>query len=175
MRLLEPLDRISEVLFGLIMVITVTCSFSVVEADRRNMRSMLLGALGCNLAWGMIDAVFYLLQRFGEQGRGIVALQALRKTTDKEQAREIISEALPTFLTSVLSSAEFEGIWQRLVVLADPPKRPRFSKDDWLAAVGIFLLVFLSTFPVVMPFLLSCLSCSSMTPSWLFALRMELL
>ena len=153
MRLLEPLDRISEVLFGLIMVITVTCSFSVVEADRRNMRSMLLGALGCNLAWGMIDAVFYLLQRFGEQGRGIVALQALRKTTDKEQAREIISEALPTFLTSVLSSAEFEGIWQRLVVLADPPKRPRFSKDDWLAAVGIFLLVFLSTFPVVMPFL----------------------
>lgn len=153
MRLLEPLDRISEVLFGLIMVLTVTCSFSVVGADRRNVRSMLLGALGCNLAWGVIDAVFYLLQRFAEQGRGIVALRALRKTTDEEQAREIISEVLPPFLASVLSPAEFRGIWQRLVGLKDSPKRPAFSKDDGLAAIGIFLLVFLSTFPVVVPFL----------------------
>jgi hypothetical protein len=113
-RLLEPLDRISEVLFGLIMVLTLTCSFSVVEADQRNVRSMLFGAVGCNLAWGLIDAVFYLLQRFGEQGRGIVALRTLRKTTDEEQAREIISESLPPFLASVLSPAEFRGIWQRL-------------------------------------------------------------
>ena len=152
-RFLEPLDRISEVLFGLIMVLTVTCSLSVAEADRRNVRSMLLGALGCNLAWGVIDAVFYLLQRFGEQGRGIVALRGLRKTTDEEHAREIISESLPPFLASVLSPAEFRGIWQRLVGLKDSPKRPAFSKDDWLAALGIFLLVFLSTFPVAMPFL----------------------
>ena len=152
-RFLEPLDRISEVLFGLIMVLTVTCSLSVAEADRRNVRSMLLGALGCNLAWGVIDAVFYLLQRFGEQGRGIVALRGLRKTTDEEHAREIISESLPPFLASVLSPAEFQGIWQRLVGLKDSPKRPAFSKDDWLAALGIFLLVFLSTFPVVVPVL----------------------
>ena len=38
--------------------------------------------------------------------------------------------------------------------VSDPAKRPELSKDDWLAAlVGIFLLVFLSTFPVVVPFL----------------------
>lgn len=135
------------------MVLTVTCSFSVVGADRRNLRSMLLGALGCNLAWGAIDGVFYLLQRFGEQGRGIVAIRTLRNTTDKEQAREIISEGLPPFLASVLSSAEFEGIRQRLVGVTNLPKRPEFSKDDWLVALGVFLLVFLSTFPVVMPFL----------------------
>ena len=153
-RPLEPLDRLSEILFGLIMVLTVTCSFSVAEANRRDVRNMLLAALGCNLAWGVIDAVFYLQQRFGEQGRGIVALQALRKTTDKVEAREIISETLPSLIASALSSAEFEEIWQRLVGVSDLPKRPEFSKDDWLAALGIFLLVFLSTFPVVVPFLL---------------------
>jgi len=152
-RPLEPLDRISEVLFGLIMVLTVTCSFSVVEANRRDVRNMLLAALGCNVAWGVIDAVFYLLQRFGEQGRGIVALRALRKTTDKVEARDIISEWLPPFLASALSPAEFKEIWQRLVGVSDSPKRPELSKDDWLAALAIFLLVFLSTFPVVTPFL----------------------
>ena len=152
-RLLDPLDRLSEVLFGLIMVLTVTCSLSVVQGDRRKLLHILLGAVGCNLAWGIIDGVFYLLQRFGEQGRGIVAIRTLRKTTDKEQAREIISEALPPFLASVLSAAEIEGIGQRLVGLTNTPKRPEFSKDDWLAALGVFLLVFLSTFPVVMPLL----------------------
>jgi len=152
-RPLEPLDRISEVLFGLIMVLTVTCSFSVVEANRRDVHGMLLAALGCNLAWGVIDAALFLLQRFGEQGRGIVALRALRETTDKVEAREIISETLPPFLASALSPAEFEEIWQRLVGVSDSPKRPELCKNDWLAALGIFLLVFLSTFPVVIPFL----------------------
>jgi hypothetical protein len=152
-RPLEPLDRFSEVLFGLIMVLTVTCSFSVVEANRRDVRNMLLAALGCNVAWGVIDAVFYLLQRFGEQGRGIGALRALHKTTDKVEARDIISETLPPFLASALSPAEFEEIWQRLVGVSDSPKRPELSKDDWLSALGTFLLVFLSTFPVITPFL----------------------
>ena len=49
--LLEPLDRISEILFGLIMVLTVTGSFSVLAANRRDVRNMLLVALGCNVAW----------------------------------------------------------------------------------------------------------------------------
>lgn len=153
-RLLEPIDRISEILFGLIMVLTVTCTFSVVEANGQNLRNILVAALGCNLAWGAVDAVFYLLQRYGEQGRGIVALKALRKTSDKQRARHIIASALPSFFTSVFSSAEFESIHQRLNELPDPPRRPQLTKHDWLAALGIFLLVFLSTFPVVIPFLL---------------------
>ena len=54
---LEPMERISEILFGLIMVLTYTCSFSVAGAGREEVRTMLVGALGCNLAWGVIDAV----------------------------------------------------------------------------------------------------------------------
>ncbi len=60
-RLLQPMERISEVLFGLIMVLTFTCTFSFAEAGRGEVRKMLIGALGCNLAWGVIDAVFYLM------------------------------------------------------------------------------------------------------------------
>ena len=63
-RHLEPMERISEVLFGLIMVLTYTCSFSVAGAGQEEVRTMLVGALGCNLAWGFIDAVFYLMGSF---------------------------------------------------------------------------------------------------------------
>jgi len=44
-RALEPIDRLSEVLFGLIMVLTFTGSLSVAEAGREDVRTMLAGAL----------------------------------------------------------------------------------------------------------------------------------
>ena len=34
------------------------------------------------------------------------------------------------------------------------PARPHLTRSDWLGALGICLLSFLSTFPVVIPFLL---------------------
>lgn len=152
-RLLEPMERISEVLFGLIMVLTVTCSFSVAEANRKQVHDMLLAAVGCNLAWGAIDAVLYLLARFSEQGQGILALQGLRKATDLSEAQTIIAAALPPLLASALTPTEFELMRQRLNQLPEPPEHPKLTKHDWLAACGVFLLVFLSTFPVVIPFL----------------------
>ena len=73
------MERISEVLFGLIMVLTFTCSFSVAGAGHEEVRTMLVGALGCNFAWGIIDAVFYLMGSFSVLGQGILKLRALRK------------------------------------------------------------------------------------------------
>jgi VIT1/CCC1 family predicted Fe2+/Mn2+ transporter len=151
-RLLEPVERISEVLFGLIMVLTITCSFSVVEAGHKEVRQMLIAALGCNLAWGIIDAVFYLMTCFSERGQGIRTLQAVRKATEPSKAHGIIADALPPLLASVLSTAEFEMMRQKLRQLPEQPTRPRLIKSDWLAACGVFLIVFLSTFPVVIPF-----------------------
>jgi hypothetical protein len=57
-RVLEPDERIAELLFGLIMVITYTGSLSIATSQREDVRGMVVGALGCNLAWGIIDGVF---------------------------------------------------------------------------------------------------------------------
>src|SRR5512138_2415613 len=86
-RVLEPVERVSEVLFGLIMVLTFTGSLSVAEAGREDIRTMLIGALGCNLAWGIIDGVFYLMGCLAEKGKGIKALHALRRTADPQKAQ----------------------------------------------------------------------------------------
>jgi hypothetical protein len=50
---LEPMERIAEILFGVIMTLTFTCTLAVETADRLHVRTMLIGALGCNLAWGL--------------------------------------------------------------------------------------------------------------------------
>jgi len=152
-RVLEPNERIAEVLFGLIMVLTFTGSLSVAEAGREDVRMMLIGALGCNLAWGIIDAVLYLMGSLAEKGRDLLTFRAVRKATDPQQAQQLIANALPTVIASVLQPAELEAMHQRLKQLPEPPAQARLHKDDWLGALGVFLLVFISTFPVAIPFI----------------------
>ena len=152
-RVLDPIDRVSEVLFGLIMVLTFTGSLSVAEAGREDVRTMLIGALGCNVAWGIIDAMLYLMGCLAEKGRGLITFQAVRKAADPQEAQRRIADALPSVVASVLEPAELDNIYRRLVQLPAPPQRARLSKDEWLGSLGVFIFVFLSTFPVAIPFM----------------------
>jgi hypothetical protein len=152
-RVLEPHERIAEVLFGLIMVLTFTGSLSVAEAGRDDVRTMLIGALGCNLAWGIIDAVLYLMGSLAEKGRGLMIFRAVLRAADPQKAQRLIADALPAVVASVLQPAELEAMHHRLKQLPEPPGHARLRKDDWLGALGVFLLVFVSTFPVAIPFI----------------------
>ena len=135
------------------MVLTFTGSLSVAEAGRDDVRTMLIGALGCNLAWGIIDGVLYLMGSLAEKGRGLLTFRAVRNATDPKEAQRHIADALPPVVASVLEPVELEAVHQRLMQLPEPPGKAQLDKDDWLGAVGVFLLVFLCTFPVVIPFI----------------------
>jgi hypothetical protein len=152
-RPLEPIDRISEVLFGLIMVLTFTGSLSVAEAGREDIRTMLIGALGCNLAWGIIDAILFLMGCMAERGRAAMTFRAVQSAADAEAAQRIIAGAIPPTLASLLQPAEFAAIHQRLKQLPEPPAMGKLTSQHWLGTLGVFLLVFISTFPVTIPFI----------------------
>ena len=152
-RVLDPTERTAEVLFGLIMVLTFTGSLSVAHAGRDDVRAMLIGALGCNLAWGVIDAVLYLMACLGEQGHNLLVYRAVRGARDPEHGRHLIAGTLPPVVASVLDGAALEQMRQRLLTQPVPPVRARLRGDDWRGAAGVFLLVSLSTLPVVVPFM----------------------
>ena len=102
-RVLDPFDRVSEVVFGVLMAMTFIGAMNVATAGSQEVRSVMIAALGCNVAWGLTDGVMYLV--------GIVT----------ERTRE--------------------------------QKRPRLNGRDFQGALGIFLLVTVSTFPLVVPFM----------------------
>ena len=102
-RVLDPIDRVSEVIFGVLMAMTFIGTLNVATAGRQEVRTVMLAALGCNVAWGLTDAVMYL-----------VAIAT-------ERTRERI--------------------------------RPRLGWTDFRGAFGVFLLVAVSTFPLVVPFI----------------------
>ena len=171
-RVLDPSERTAEVLFGLIMVLTFTGSLSAAEAGREDIRAMLIAALGCNIAWGVIDGVLYLMGALGDRGSSLTVYRAVRSARDSARARQLIADALPAPIAAVLDPADFDRMHQRLLQLPEPPTRPRLSGSDWRGAVGVFLLVFISTFPVAIPFIVMDDATSAMRASNAIAVTM---
>jgi VIT1/CCC1 family predicted Fe2+/Mn2+ transporter len=151
-RVLDPIDRISEVLFGLFMVLTFTGTLSVLESGRDEVRNMLVAAIGCNIAWGFVDGVMYVLRNIVARGRAARLLRAVRGAREPALAHRLIGQEIGG-LSGALGTAEIERVRQWIV---DQPEHAgpvaRVNARDRRGAVGVFLLVFLSTFPVVLPF-----------------------
>jgi VIT1/CCC1 family predicted Fe2+/Mn2+ transporter len=150
-RLLDPIERVSEIIFGLIMAVTIVGALSIATAGSNETRTVMMAALGCNLAWGLVDAVMYLVRTLTERRRNL-ALAKQAAVADAETAHRLIMAALPEHVAAITGPPELEVMRRKLQAL---PMTQRFAlgRDDYLAAVGIFLLVVGATFPVVIPFL----------------------
>ena len=152
-RVLDPIERASEVIFGLLMAMTFIGSLSVATAGREEVRTMMFAALGCNLAWGLADAVMYLVRIATERTRNRTLLARLRGGADAIAGQALVADALPPALAAAAGAEGIEVLRRRLVELPAPPAPPRLGLRDFKGALGVFLLVVLATFPVVIPFL----------------------
>src|SRR4029453_659869 len=151
--LLDPVDRVSEILFGLIMAVTIVGSLSIANAGRNEVKTVLAAALGCNLAWGFVDAVMHLVRTLTERAH-IWRLARQVVDAERDAAHRLIEQSLPSHLARITGPEELEGMRQRLLTL-QLPTRVSLYRDDYLAAFRIFLLVVFATFPVVLPFMLT--------------------
>jgi VIT1/CCC1 family predicted Fe2+/Mn2+ transporter len=152
-RLLDPIDRVSEMIFGLIMAVTIIGSLSIATAGLNETRTVMMAALGCNLAWGLVDAVMYLVRTLTERRRNL-ALAKEAIAADADTAHRLIMAALPEHVAAITGPAELEAMRRKLQDLPELG-RAGLRRDDYLAAVAVFLLVVGATFPVVVPFLVT--------------------
>ncbi|CAB3754651.1 hypothetical protein LMG29739_01986 [Paraburkholderia solisilvae] len=149
--LLDPIDRVCEIVFGVLMALSFTGALSVATAGRQEVRTMMFTALGCNLAWGLVDAVMYLIRIATERRRKHTLLAQLRTAHDKPETHRLISNALPQLFAAVAQPAALDALHQGLLSVHAPTIR--LVGRDYAAAFGIFALVVLATFPIVVPFI----------------------
>ena len=148
---LSTVERVSEMCFGLFMALTFVGAVSVATAGEPDPgRAVMAAALGCNLAWGLVDAVMYLVRTLTERGKRISVALAVRAAADPAAGVRILADSLPPHARGLLSDAELAVVRGR-VLAAELPERPRLRKDDFVGAVGIFLIVVASTFPIALP------------------------
>jgi VIT1/CCC1 family predicted Fe2+/Mn2+ transporter len=154
-RNLEPVDRLGETLFGLIMALGITgaARLGIDEADNR---SLFIAVLGCNIAWGIVDGVMFVLGRLFERGRQTRVVRAVRAAADDATALRIVAREIDDRLEVLTSGEEREHVHRWTVALArrTQPRPVRVTGDDLRGGIAAALAVFLATVPVVVPFLL---------------------
>lgn len=153
---LDPGGIFGEILFGLIMVLTFTLGAGLaVEAGPGAVRALLIAALGCNVAWGIIDGAMYVMGALLDRGRRNRMLLALQNIADEDAALAAIGNELDAPLAALTSREErralYRGIWA--ISARAQPVKPKIDRDDLLGGLASGLLVILTALPAAIPFL----------------------
>ena len=151
--LLNTMDRVSEILFGIIMTLTFTCSIGIANAKNTEIRQLIIAAISCNIAWGLVDAIGYIVSTIVQRSRNKTILASVLTTSDADKARKYISDSLPPSIASVLDAEELEQIRKKLAKLPGSALQVRLRTRDLKRSVMIFFLMFISAFPIVIPFI----------------------
>ena len=154
---LDPGSHMGEALFGLIMTLTFTLGADLViqEEGREGTRQMLIGILGCNLAWGIIDGVLYVLGCAFERGRVQRIGYEVRKARNPDQARRLVAGELDELLTPLTDPQQRDALYSAIVqrVKTESTLPEPLTRKDLLGGLESGLLVFSCSIPAVLPFL----------------------
>ena len=116
---LDPANRFIEVVCGLIMVLTFTLVGSqLVSDDPSGAQKLLIAALGCNVAWGIIDGVMFVMNGLTERGRRARFVAAVRDATDEAAALSVIGRDLDPELEGITTSEERGTLYRSIRKIA---------------------------------------------------------
>jgi VIT1/CCC1 family predicted Fe2+/Mn2+ transporter len=154
-RAIEPGESLAEILFGLVMALSITLGANLASGSRADLRELLAAALGCNLAWGIIDGVFFLMGRRFERNRAAVLIRALQEQGDAAALAAIRAE-LEDGIAELVDQPQRERFYAGVLALvrAARPRRRGFATDDLGGALTAGCLVVAAALPAVVPFLL---------------------
>jgi hypothetical protein len=156
-RYLDPASRLGEILFGLIMVLTVTLTAGLsVEEGRAGVRQLLLSAIGCNIAWGLIDGIMYIMNCLTERSGKSRLVQAVQTAPNPAAALNIVRSEVKSAFEAVSRPEDREGLCQAILkhLTHAQPLKVRITMPDFYGAVACFGLVFFSCLPAAVPFLI---------------------
>ena len=155
-RYLPPSYSLVEVMFGLIMVLTATLGAGLVTGEGEGSEyTMLLAALGCNLAWGIIDGAMYIMDSMFDRGRAARILLEVKRSGESA-ALATIGRELDPRLRDITTPDERSRIYRTVLELAGrrPVRRTRLERRDVYGGLACLVLVFVTALPPSVPFLL---------------------
>ena len=154
-RFLDPGDSLSEILFGLIMTLTFTLGAGIlVREDPDAARELLIATVGCNIAWGLIDALMYLAGQRFERGRRARLRETILSEASEDKAIRLVAGELDELLERVTEPNDRDSLYRKIVrsIREGGSSTAGLTRQDVRGAIASFFLVFLSTVPAALPF-----------------------
>jgi VIT1/CCC1 family predicted Fe2+/Mn2+ transporter len=154
-RHLEPVERLGEVLFGLIMALGIIGAVRL-EQDEPENRALFIGIFGCNLAWAIVDGVMFVLTTNFQRGSKARLMRDVQAAPTETAALARIAEELGGPLMQLTTDAERAQLYGSVlnIIRRGVPEESQWQAKDFLGAAAVALIIMIATFPVVLPYLI---------------------
>jgi hypothetical protein len=157
-RYLDPGETLGEVLGGFIMALTFTLGARLfTAAGQFEVRELVVAVVGCNVAWGVIDATLFVLDSLFYRSRHARFFRALKDIRGEAEALAAVEQefGLEEEPLAVLSEDRVR-LYQSLLALSAhaTPARAGLRRQDFVSAFIVFALVSATAIPGVIPLLL---------------------
>src|SRR5690348_8913595 len=156
-RYLDPSDTLAEVLFGLIMVLTIIVGAELITAKNElDAHRLIVAVVGCNVAWGVIDAVLFLLNTLFYRSQRARFYRRLRNASSDAEALAALQEEFGLEDEPLAINPDDRArLYQSMLVLTShaKPATVELKRRDFVAAFAVFVLVSTTAVPGLIPFL----------------------
>lgn len=160
-RVLDPIDRLSETIFSVLILLTFTMAYRVfwLRSDPYEPISpdylvdLFLAALGATLAWGVIDGVIYALLAVFERGEKHRFLAGVQAAGTRDEGLQAVADEFDYMLEPIT------GAEQRRLLYADVldhlrdsrPQPVMLTREDLYGALACVVVALLAVLPSLLP------------------------
>lgn len=162
-RLLDPIDRLSETIFSILILLTFTLAFRIIKLGgdpnqaipSSYVNELLIGAAGATLAWGIIDGIMYALMAMFERGERHRLLHQLQAAYTDEEGIQVVAAELDHILEPITGGQQRQALYQDVLDhLRDGTAQPvGLTREDVAGGFGSVLVAVVAVLPSFVPFL----------------------
>ena len=156
---LSPSDRLTEIITGIIMTTAVIGATRIgIGSGHTDFLIIFSAAMGCDIAWGLVDGVLYIFGELTDRGRHVQLLKNLKSIQDETTAIELvvkkIEEELDSPILQHFSRDDKVRISQGVVKFSTKitPENVHVSKKDVFGGITIFFLDVCAGLVLLIPF-----------------------
>lgn len=164
-RILDPIDRLTESIYSVLIVLTFTLAYSAIGANTPlehqiamySVTRMFGAAFGCAVAWGIIDGIMYVLTAMFERGQQRRLAIAVRAAGNEQAGIAVLGQELDGELAGITTPEARANLYQSMYakLLDGAADKVGFHKEDFAGALGVALTAVLAALPVALPLLLA--------------------
>ena len=154
---LDPLDRLEETLFALMIMLSFTLAirFSLLESGSHAPVSpeyvdkLVIMMLSAIVGWGTIDGILYALLSVFDRGEKQRLFVRIQTAATPDEGIEAIAEKLDPILEPITRATQRQLLYEDVLAhLSDSrPKPVGIRRDDLIGAVGCVLVAVISVLP----------------------------
>src|SRR5262245_11202606 len=157
-RYLDPGETLGEVLGGFIMTLTFTLGARLLTADGQlDARDLVVAIVGCNVAWGVIDATLFVLNNLFYRSRRVHFFRELKSLRNEAEALAAVGEEFGLDEEPVNVRSEDRAVLHQYLLAMSvraTPAKVGLRQRDFVSAFIVFGLVSATAVPGVIPLLL---------------------